>query len=116
GGQEEEEVGGGGEEPAGHSHSGGGETLTWRRRRQPRRRRSSVASHGGGGWRPPTAYNHTREGSHPLPLCLNDLRDLSGLQAAGAHADTLSLAAHHGPHRHQIRQPASLRQLVGVAD
>src|SRR5262249_60461304 len=68
----------------------------------------------GGGGLPP--HKPHAGGGPPLPLCLNDLRDLSGLQAASADADTLSFAVDHRPHPDQVRQPAPLRQLVSVAD
>ena len=68
---------------------------------------------GGGGLPPLTG----REGANALSrLCLNDLRDLPRLEAAGAHAHAPRLSGHHGAHRDQIRKPPPRGQIVSVAD
>ena len=52
----------------------------------------------------------------PLCLCLNDLRDFSGFQAARADSDALSLAGDLSTHGDEIRKPAPPRELVRVTD
>src|SRR4029453_7032300 len=49
-------------------------------------------------------------------LCLNDLGALARRETAGAHADARDRIAVERPHRHEVRQPATLGQLVYVAD
>jgi hypothetical protein len=46
----------------------------------------------------------------------DDLRDLPGLQTARADADPPRAAGHESPNRHEVRQPAALGVLVGMAD
>src|SRR5262245_6835756 len=68
----------------------------------------------GGGGLPPFTI---REGANaPSRLCLNDLRDLPRLEAAGADAHAPRPAGDHGAHRNQIRKPPPSGQLVSVAD
>src|SRR5215510_10470260 len=68
----------------------------------------------GGGGLPPFTI---REGANaPSRVCLNDLRDLPRLEAAGAHAHAPRLPGHHRAHRDQIRKPPRRCQLVSVAD
>src|SRR5215467_10022796 len=68
----------------------------------------------GGGGLPPFTI---REGANaPSRVCLNDLRDLPRLEAAGAYAHAPRLPGHHRAHRHQIRKPPPPGQLVSMAD
>src|SRR5262245_13587215 len=68
----------------------------------------------GGGGLPPFTI---REGANaPSRVCLNDLRDLPRLEAAGAHAHAPRLPGHHCADRDQIREPPPRCQLVSVAD
>ncbi len=60
--------------------------------------------------------NQSGGGSAPSRVCLNDLCDLSCLEAAGANPNTLDSTSDHRPHRNEVREPAPLRQFVGVTD
>ena len=94
-----------------------------RRSRPPRQRRprplhgvappAATAGPGTSGHdRAPVPLGEPGPGSSPV----SGARDLSGLQARGAHLDPLRRAAHNGAHRLDVRVPATLGPPVGVRD
>src|SRR6266571_3124112 len=80
------------------------------------KKKAGVSGVGGGGLPPCNWSGGGTTCPLPLCLCLNDLRDLAGLQAARTHPNTLSLAADPGAHGHEVREPAPPRELVRVTD
>src|SRR5438094_5628966 len=77
----------------------------------------------GGGWRPPTGHSFIRRvpgtfGSRCAwhPQRSGALGDLAGLHAARAHPDPLRRTRRDRSNRDEIREPPTLRHVVGVAD
>src|SRR5439155_8052269 len=104
------------ERAAVNPRKGGGDSIDEKEGDQEKEEEVVRPVHGGGWW-PPTSYQ-SGGGDAPsrLCLCLNDLGDLARLETPGADAQAPGRSGDVYPHRDEVREPPSLRELVRVAD